>query len=383
MSVRQWLVAGVALYAFGNLAASVGMALFQPSRAADLNTIHEWATAWLVRGEHLYSQGFAADYPPSAIVVFSPLAFIPIEWLVPAWAVIVLGFTLALPPLVVRAISPRTPLMSALVPMLLFLCWGGVRTLLQFTRFTLVLAFLGVILATSRPLAAGAALGLALAKPHIAGPVFLWTACMKRARVAITALVIAGLGVAAYCLRADVAPVPLVREYAEVLVSTYAGEEALVGRTSLRPWWHAVAGDHSLGDRLWIAGALVLLLVPVRIAVAARSAADRRASAALALFCLWSLLTIYHLGNNFVLALPAFLFLFLDDGPGDRRWRLSIASMMQIAFTFDIALHLPRVLAEHAVAATVAGEVDRLVVLTAFASIAATAWSRRACSRPR
>ena len=330
------------VYAATNLAVGLALAFTQPSRADDLWIMDDWCRAWLLHGQQLYAGVDArTDYPPNAIVLFAPIALVPRNWLVPAWTV----FTLALTPLyayvVIKSTAPRIRTAAAVVPMLLFFCWGGVRTFLEFSRLSLTLGFIAVLAADSRPIASGVSLGLALAKPHIAGPVMLWALVTQRARVAAVAMCVVAAGFTLYCLRVHVGPVSVVTDYGRVLLSLYSGADGFVGRTSLRPWWLAIAGDQRLGDLLWGVGAGLLLLVPCALAKRATDRPDRRSAAVLALFCLWSLLTIYHIGNNLsVLMLPSFAFLLLLDDPATATWRTWMVVAIQATMMLDIPVHL-------------------------------------------
>ena len=176
-----------------NLAAGAALALRDPSRASDLWIMYEWCGRWLA-GEGLYTAAdTVTDYPPNAIVVLSPLALVPWPWLVPLWTALGLALAPLLAYLVVRAVWRGDPFVAA-VPMLLFLCWTSTRTLLQFSALSMTLAFLSLRLVDAHRLASGIALGLALFKPHIAGPIALWMVVTGRARVAIvaSAVVLAG-----------------------------------------------------------------------------------------------------------------------------------------------------------------------------------------------
>jgi hypothetical protein len=59
-----------------------------------------------------------------------------------------------------------------------------------------------------------------------------------------------------------------------------------------------------------------------------------------ALFCLWSLLVWFHLGNNLVLMFPAFVFLLLLDDPATAVPRYAVAAVMQIQLMLDVPVHL-------------------------------------------
>jgi len=359
------------VYAAANLLAGVWLALVQPSRARDLSMIDEWCRGWLFHGQELYVDPHATtDYPPNAIVTLAPLALMPKAWLAPVSAAITFCVSPLLAYLVVRLVCPRAPPGAALVPTLLFLCWGGVRTLLEFSRLSMTLAFLASIHPDRRPVASGVSLGLALAKPHIAGPMMLWAIFTRRTRLVAVAVTVVAVLFALYCARARVGPLGVVTGYGRILLSFYSGADALVGRTSLRPWWIALAGHQAVGDILWSVGALVLLIVPCAIAMRDRNVSDLRSAAAPALFCLWSLLTIYHIGNNLILVLPAFVFLLLLDDPATVWWRTGVASAIQIAMMLDIPVHLASRVPEHGALFLIARDFDRVVVLVTFVSVA-------------
>jgi hypothetical protein len=332
--------------------------------------IYDWCHGWLLYGQELYVDPHATtDYPPNAIVTFAPLVWVPMSWLVPLWGAVTLSMSPLLAYLVVRSICPRSRPATALVPTLLFLCWGGVRTLLEFSRLSMTLGVLAIVNADVRPVASGVSLGLALAKPHIAGPMMLWALFTRRARVATAAIAVVTAGFTVYCVRAHVSPVDVVVGYARILLSFYAGADRLVGRTSVRPWWLALAGDQALGDILWSLGSVLLLIVPCRIAMRGRNVADVRAGAGPALLCLWSLLTIYHIGNNLILLLPAFAFLLLVDDPATAWWRRGVASAIQIAMMFDIPVHLASWVPDRGPLFLVVRDFDRVVVLVTFVSV--------------
>jgi hypothetical protein len=370
-STRRTFIAVLALYAAANLLVGIGLAYTQPARASDLWMLDEWCRGWLLHGRDLYLDPLATtDYPPHAIVFLAPLALVPRPWLVPVWAAITLAVSPLLAFLVVRSICPRARPAVALVPTLLFLSWGGVRTLLEFSRVSMTLAFLALVCADARPVASGVSLGLALAKPHIAGPMALWALATRRGRLAASAATVVAAGFATYCVRAHVSPFDVVKGYAGILLSFYSGADALVGRTSLRPWWIALAGRPALGEILWGCGALLLLIVPCGIAMRDRHVSDERAAAAPALFCLWSLLTIYHIGNNLILLLPAFAFLLLVDDPATLRWRVGVASTIQIVMMLDIPVHLASRVPDPGALFLLVRDFDRMVVLVTFVAVA-------------
>lgn len=170
----------VAICAGINLMLAVTL-LTEPGRAADLHLIYGWCSRWLWLGEALYSS-HTTDYPPNAIVMYSPIALIPHGVLVPVWAAVTVTLTPRFAYLAVRVAVPRATPAMAIFPALLMFGWGGARMLLQFTRLSLTLAYTAVLVADRWPMAAGVLLGIALSKPQIAGPIALWMLFTRRWR---------------------------------------------------------------------------------------------------------------------------------------------------------------------------------------------------------
>ena len=360
----------LAVAACVNLAAGAALALRDPARASDLWTIYEWSGRWLA-GEGLYTAADAVtDYPPNAIVMLSPMALLPWPWLVPLWTAFALALAPALAYLVVRLVS-RGDAVAAAVPMLLFLCWTSSRTLLQFTALSMVLAFLSLRLADTHRLAGGVALGLALFKPHIAGPIALWALVTGRARVVIVAAAVVLAGWTAYDARIGENPLTTLAGYYGVLGRLHAGPDGLVGRTGLRGWTRILTADSRAADAWWIAGSAFLLAGLVRLA--RRDPRRPLAAGGLAitsLFCLWSLLAFYHNTNNLIMMLPAFMFVWsIDDrSVSPRRWVPIV--LLQAALMFDVPTRLgPRLSQEHWARVAVEN-FDRVLVVATLIDVA-------------
>ena len=78
---RTWLYL-LALLASLNLVLGLALSFGQTARAGDLWTVYSWCHQWLYRGVSLYGPDGSTDYPPNAIVMYSPLAAIPKQWLI-------------------------------------------------------------------------------------------------------------------------------------------------------------------------------------------------------------------------------------------------------------------------------------------------------------
>jgi len=359
-----------------NLAAGATLALRDPARASDLWTMYQWCRGWLLHGDALYrSSGAIVDYPPNAIVLLSPLASVPRTWLVPLWTLLSLAMIPLLPWIVMRIAAPaaRSPIV---VPVLLFLCWTSARTLLQFSVLSMTLAMCAVSLAGSRPIASGVLLGLALAKPHIAGPIALWMMATRRFRALLVSIGVAAAGWGIYDIRIGEPPLTTCIGYWQALRDLYSGPDGLAGRTSVRAWTLAAVSDPRMADALWIgASALFIAVVWLLARRDPRRPLHEGGMAIPGLFCLCSLLAIYHNVNNLLLTLPAFAFLWFHDGPRRSwpRW-LPIAAL-QAALTLDIPTRIGPLVPDRGWLTAAVQSADRLLVLATFLYVAGV-WIR-------
>jgi hypothetical protein len=362
--------AAIAIAACANMAIAVVLAIHDPARASDLSLMYDWCRGWIVGAERRYTVLHdAADYPPYALVFLSPLGLLPRRLIVPVWTTLGLGLALVLPYLAARCATSRWR--AAVLPALLFWCWTSTRTLLQFTALSLTLALVSALTADARPILSGVVLGLALFKPHIAGPFALWMLVTRRFRVLVVAAGVIVAGLLVYAARVGDNPIETLRGYWPWLVEVYSGEHALTGRTSIRGLIATVTASPAVIDALWIVAVVALLAVAVWLALRdpMRSLRDGRLAIP-ALFCLWSLAAIYHNVNNLILMLPAFVFLwFADSGARPRRRWVQIACL-QAVLTLDIPTRLAGLVPSGTPAAFLVEHFDRLLVLACFVDVA-------------
>ena len=367
------------------MAIAVMLAIRDPARASDLSLMYDWCRGWILGGERRYTVLHdAADYPPYALVFLSPLGLLPRRLIVPVWTALGVGLAALLPYLAVRCATTRPR--AAVLPALLFWCWTSTRTLLQFTALSLTLALTAALTADTRPIPSGLALGIALFKPHIAGPFALWMLVTRRFRVFAVAAGVVVAGVLVYAARVGDNPIDTLRGYWPWVVEVYSGEHALTGRTSVRGLIATVTASPATVDGLWIVAALGLLAAAVWLASRdpIRSLYDG-GLAIPALFCLWSLAAIYHNVNNLILMLPVFVFLwFADSGTQPRRRWVQIACL-QAVLMLDIPTRLTGIVPAGTLAAFLIDHFDRLLVLACFVDVAIL-WSRpgaRQCGSSR
>jgi len=352
------------------MAIAVALAIRDPARASDLSLMYDWCRGWIIGAEPRYTVLHdPIDYPPYALVFLSPLGLLPRRLIVPLWTAVGLVLAALLPFLAIRCATTRAR--AALLPALLFWCWTGTRTLLQFTALSLTLSLVSALTADTRPVLSGIALGVALFKPHIAGPFVLWALVTRRFRVLAVA---GGVIVAAfliYSARVGDNPIDTARGYWPWLVEVYSGEHALTGRTSIRGLLAAGTATPAAVDALWIAAALGLLAVAVWLALRDPTRPLHDGGLAVpALFCLWSLAAIYHNVNNLLLMLPAFVFLWFADAHARPPHRWFQIVCLQTVLMLDIPTRLSGTAAAGTLAAFLVEHFDRLLVLACFVDVA-------------
>lgn len=374
------LIAAWALMACLNLSAGVVIASW-PERQTDLDTIRRWGNAWLLQGSNLYATDVdAPNYPPHAVIALSPLSMLPTEWAVPVWAGFNLGLALLAPYLAVRFARPNAPLSALVLPIVVFLSWGGFRTLLQFSLLTLVFGLLAMVLADRRPNLSGLCLGLALMKPQIGAPFFLWSLFAQRLRLAALAVGVVLTGIMVFCLRAKADPLEFVQRYVDILRTFHMGDATLIGLAQIRPLIALSSSNTVLVDVIAMATAVAILS---GICVLGTMEGRRRQGllfSAPALAGIWSLLAFYHLTYGFILLLPVATLLIFDGDPETTVFRTRVFWALQLALMFDVPGlwrrfgHLtgaPPIVSEFAI------HVDRLLMLGLFASVAMLALRAR------
>jgi hypothetical protein len=297
----------------------------------------QWGRHWLVDRANVYAPGpwGNVDYPPGAIVVLSPLGLLSFAQAHPVWMGLNIMMAVITPYFAARFFRPHDPFKVIVLPILMFLCWSGTRTLTQFTMIALMCSMLAMFVAIRRPIAGGAWLGLALMKPQVAIPVFLWVVFTRRWRVVLTSLAMAAALTGVFCLWSGANPFSIPTPYLQTLASYHTGEALLQGISEFRPLVIQVTGDVSHSDAIVGAIAMVLMAAIVVVGFQEGAVRTRVLYAAPPLVACWSLMTFYHLTYGFVILLPVMMFLALNDTPASplrRRlfWLLQLGMMVDV-----------------------------------------------------
>jgi hypothetical protein len=365
-----------ALMSVVNLAAAVFITSW-PERQTDLDTIQRWGGNWLLRGDDIYATDWDyPDYPPHAIVLLSPLGAMSLESAVRVWSLINLVLVLVAPYLALRHVRPAVSAPEAALPVLMFLCWSGSRTLLQFTLLALTFGLASTVLADRRPVWSGLCLGLALIKPQVAAPFLVWAVLARRwnAVTAASGVIVVGFGL--YCARAAANPIDVIGNYASILQYLYTGEAIMLGLAQLRLLFEMAASTSSAVDSLSLTAAVMLFGAICGVAWVERRLEDRSKLAAPSMVALWSLLTFYHLTYGFLILLPLAAHLILVENSGTRVFRRRLFWSLQLGLMFDVPGWSRRVVPLLSIPAWVdalLSHFDRVFMLALFAATAALA----------
>jgi glycosyl transferase family 87 len=357
-----------------NLAAGIFISS-QAHRTSDLENMMRWGHAWLVEGRNVYEiDGWAVAYPPNGVVALSPLGMLPLGVAHPIWMLLNIAMAIVAAYCAARFFRPHDSLRIIALPVLMFLSWGGVRTQTQFSLITLVLSMAAMMLADRRRVMSGACLGLALMKPQVSIPVFLWSVFTRRWTLVLTAVLMAGGLFAVFCVQADANPIRVVARYAEILAVYHTGDAILAGISEFRPLIYQLITDVTKVDA--IASSIALGLLAGICATGFQEGAVRRRVlyAAPPLVACWSLMTFYHLTYGFVTLLPVMMLLALHD---TRRstLRQALFWILQLGMMFDIpGLGRRAGLAETHLYVNVLAHADRALILTLFIGLVVLAW---------
>ena len=374
---RRTLVFWASLAALNLFAGAVVSS--QPHRLFDLETIQRWGRQWLAGGANIYFEpDWAVDYPPNAIVALSPLGLLPLEVAHPLWMMLNVAMAILAPYFAARFFRPHDPFRVVLLPILMFLCWGGIRTLTQFSLAALTCSMAAMVCADRSRLKAGIWLGLSMMKPQVAIPVFLWTIFTRRWRVAAMAIGAASVAVAAFCVRSQAGPFMVLARYIDVLAALHTGDAALAGLSELRPLIAQVSGNPLAADTVaaWLA---VSVLAGICVAGFQEGAPGARALyAAPPLVACWSLLTFYHLTYGFIVLLPVMMLLALNDSERSPL-RRGLFWGLQLGMMFDVPGLSRRLgVADTWIYADVLVHADRMLLSMLFAGLVLLAWRESA-----
>ncbi|MDQ3168769.1 MAG: DUF2029 domain-containing protein [Acidobacteriota bacterium] len=298
-----WRTAAIALL-LAAVNVGVGLAIAtETERTFDFIQVMAWSAEWL-RGENPYAPPLSlADYPPSSLVLFAPLAAMPLHVALGAWVAVNAVLAAVIAWLAARLVITGTAAMTLACAVLAL---PPFRTLNQFSIAAFAPALAGVWLAPRHPITAGIAIGLSLIKPHIGGPALLWAIVSRRWTTLAAALgTQAALG--AFYLARTAAPLNVPSEYLQAIARTQNRADLIAGETNLQP---LLSGVPLTPVALQVLSASLLAVGLVVIWRKRESDFDLRFFGAA---CLLSLLSFRHLGYNLLLAIPVLVWALSHD----------------------------------------------------------------------
>ncbi len=275
----------------------------QPDALVDLHHVLQW-TRTLAGGASPWAPGSETDYPPWALVTLTPLLLFGDSGAGagPLWVAVNLAIGVALAAAMARL--PTVPRAQRALAMAVVLAVSAFRVLSQFSLLAFALAWAGA--RDASPWRGGLWLGLALMKPHVAGPIWLAHLCWRDwRRVGTAALVPIALtlGAAAWLGQS---PATLLADYLRTLEFVQGGAEAFTGHTDLEAWLTPfVPAVTTLAGSATLAAILAGPLLWVAVRDGARRPPQVRAQ--LIWYAWWglvSLLSVRHLSYDFLLLLP-------------------------------------------------------------------------------
>jgi hypothetical protein len=350
---RSWLAAAVwSIVAVASLAVAARVAL-QPGRLGDLHQVRLWLAYFLSHSADPYAYfDRQLDYPPVALVVLSPLHFIPTGALAAWFLPVSIAVTALAGWVFVGAIADRLytsislPHRTAIVA--LILSGSSVRGAIwlgQTVALSVLFGALALRWSRRRPFAAAVALALCSFKPHLAVGFGLAILMVEGADVIVVAVAIvisASLLIAAAVNQSVLA---ILANYAHNLLAMYDGPDRIRGLLSVRWVIDDLIGHYGFSSFLYALLACVSLILIGRAARRAPDAAGRTQATAAAL--LWPLLFLPSQLYNGVMAAPAIWLLMWPEADVIRResTRLAAVSAFVILGVADVP-RLVRLVAE-------------------------------------
>ena len=338
-----------ALIAFWAVVAAVSLSrgvinALRPGQSQDFAMVAKWSLVWLAGANPYYlPANVVANYPPHAVVVLTPLTFLPQTMAPLIWSVANLGLAIFAGVAAFRIFNASAPRAVATLFCLLFLSWAGLRVGLGNGQFSLLIAVFGisaVLLADRGAAVSGILLGLSLMKPHLGVAFFLWFLLTGRFRATAISLVVVSLGVLVFAARLGANPIAIATDFLAVLRLQFGGRDFVGGATELRPLIHALIPSFGVAEIINLAVIIGLLAGIVALALERHHRGLKYFQPTLLqLTCLWSLLAVFHNSYDLILLVVVLAAFCGEDfpRPAERpRFDLAVFWFLQMAMVLEI-----------------------------------------------
>jgi glycosyl transferase family 87 len=293
---------------------SLGYAVLTATKVGlDLGMFQIGARAWV---DGIFRIGFGpiGEYPPFALPLLSPIAFISIGKLAALFLVINLAATALSLYLVFKLWGSEWPVKPRLYFAAFFLTWAPFRVTLRNGQISLMILalLLGALLARrkKREFLAGALLGLTLAKYSLIFPFVLYFVWRREWKILSTAILIPLVLTEVFALRVGLTIFEAIDQYAHEASGIYlSGVSADMGTSEIKLLFFDLSrGNDSFASILTLSLSIAAM-VCMAVVFSRQPRWELAHVSALALFSLWS---VYHRVYDSVLCLlPAALFMDL------------------------------------------------------------------------
>jgi len=283
--------------------------LTAPNAGIDLRFFQQGAREW-VDGLFRIGDGNIGEYPPFALPLLSPIAFVPFDQLLVLWLALEIASAAISLVLVVKLWGTEWSVRTRLYLGAFLLTWAPFRVTLRNGQISLMImaVLLGALLARrrKREFLAGALLGLTLSKYSLTFPFFLYFVWRREWKILSTAILIPLALTEVFALRMGLSMFEVISQYTRVVSQIYlSGVSADMGTSEIKLLFFDLSG----GNESFAAILTLLLSIAAMVCMGVVFSRQPRWElahvSALALFSLWS---VYHRTYDSVLCLlPAAL----------------------------------------------------------------------------
>ncbi len=329
-----------------SLVFACGVAI-QPDRSRDFWEVRRWLDYWALGAHDPYTNlKIAVDYPPYALLFLAPLAWIP-----PSVAPLLLAVANALlcvlaswlvVTVTVELAELRLQRLDVWALTAVVASWGAFRTSIwlgQTMPVALVMALYAIRWSQRHPAWAGAAFGVATFKLNMTAGFAVALLLLRRVKPFIVAVLVMGIGTAAFALTLGVSSFRVAAEYVGRLTSMYGDSGNVPDWLSARRLVHALLGHGGGAATAYYVFAVCAFALLVWCARRARRA---RLGPALtfAASLLWVLMDVSQQRFNAVLLAPAFVLVLVPQArvvgnEAARRW---VAGTLAVVMALDLPL---------------------------------------------
>ena len=297
-----------ALFLLGALV-SLSYAVFSaPKLGIDLRFFQQGAREW-VDGIFHIGDGPIGEYPPFALPMFAPIAFVPFDKLLYLWLGVKVAATATCLYLAIKLWGSQWTLRTRVYLSAFLLTWSPFRVSLRNGQISLLIValLLGSMLARKkgRQVLAGILLGLSLCKYSLTFPFLLYFVWRREWKLVGMSVVIPLLLTEVFAVRLGMSLFEALRQYTGVITGIYlSGVSPDMGTSEIKVLFFDLSGNGSFASILTLLLSLAALFC-MGLLFSRKPRWEIAHFSALALFSLWS---CYHRTYDAVICLlPAAL----------------------------------------------------------------------------